>query len=365
MKVLFLSHQADFLYGGEICTLAFMSELKKQGVELHFASPPGEYQDRASEFAKVHTIPSIQFSRKVHLLPRLLPAMVKTHGALREIVKREQIDIVHATSLKAMVYAWRLRKHLSIVWHHHDILATHFRNDVWVRTLAKSANLILSPSEATAAALREAGVSDEKIYVLHNGFNVSEWKPRPGKPGEKMKIAMIGEISKRKGSDRLPGILAELSKSSEAGDYEFLIVGEALSDPELAKNLKAELATEIKEGRISFLGRKENIKEFLQGVDVLLVPSEQDPLPTVIVEAGLSGVPVIASPVGGIPEMIVPGKNGFLAKSDGEFAEEILRLKNPQTWAAFSQAAREMAVDQFNIETLTEELLEQYRYIAK
>ncbi len=349
MKILFLSHQADFIYGGEVCTLAFMRELKSRGYELHFASPKGPYQDRAREFAKIHVIPSLQFSRKLHLLPRLLPALVKTHRELRKIIRSEKIEILHATSLKAMVYAWRMRG-VPVLWHHHDILPLRFRNNIWIRNLARSAAIILTPSEATKAALLLAGVNEKKAIVLHNGFDTSLWKARPSrKEGSPLHLALVGEISQRKGMDILPDLLSAL----EGKSIKISVIGEALSEPEFAKELKQRVSK-----RVEFLGRREDVKELFQGIDILLVPSRQDPLPTVIVEAGLSGVPAIGSRVGGIPEMIEPGINGELADGAIETAKAILQLE--KNWEQAAQGARRLAIERYDIKKRTEELLAVY-----
>ena len=104
MKVLFFSHQAEFIYGGEIVTLEFMRELAARGVAVQFASPPGPYFDRAQELGvRCHPVGSRQFSRRVSELPGIALSLAQTHFALRTITARAGIDVLHATSLKAMV----------------------------------------------------------------------------------------------------------------------------------------------------------------------------------------------------------------------------------------------------------------------
>ncbi len=358
LKVLFFSHQADFLYGGEICTLAFMAELKKRGVEVHFASPPGPYLERAKEFAHCHAVSSRQFSRKISHLPFFIPAYFQTQKELATILQKHSIDLVHATSLKAMVYVWPLGKRFSVLWHHHDILPMGWKNSLWLRALAWRAKRILVPSRATQAALLDAGV--KKSFVLHNGFELNTWRVRDSRQSvTPFRVALIGEISVRKGTDRLPEILHLLREMGQLDGIEFLIIGDALSQKAFADGIRESLKGEV----VSFLGRREDVSKLLQAIDLLLVPSRQDPLPTVIVEAALSGVPAIGSRVGGIPEMIVDGKNGFLADAAEEYAEKILAARDLQTWAKLSQGARKTAEEKFSVAPLTDELLEHYRSI--
>lgn len=356
MKVLFLSHQAEFIYGGEVVTLAFMRELKRMGVQVHFAAPPGPYSERAREHAEVHEVPSRQFSRKAAQLPGIALSLAATHRALKTIVGSQGIDLVHATSLKAMAYAWQLGAGMPVIWHHHDILPAGAVNSLWVKGLASRAARILAPSQATRASLTSAGVPEEKVFVLRNGFRVSEWKARPDQHGDLFRVGLVGEISLRKGTDRLEQILQHLGKAPE---FQFLLIGEGLSDPAFAQALKAKLASK----QVRFLGRRERMKELYQEMDVLLVPSRQDPLPTVIVEAGLSGLPLVGANAGGIPEMIFPGRNGFLFDTEAEAAAQLRMVK--ANWRALALGSREIAVKKYDIAALTEELMGHYRGLAK
>ena len=171
------------------------------------------------------------------------------------------------------------------------------------------------PSSATRSALLASGISAEKVHVLRNGFRLEEWAARPPRGlNQPFRIGMIGEISPRKGSDRLEGFLKELAGEP---DFEVLVVGEGLSDPDFAEKIRERLAS----NKVKFLGRISPMKDFYREMDLLFVPSRQDPLPTVIVEAGLSAVPVLGARVGGIPEMIENGQNGFLFDNEAEAAE--------------------------------------------
>lgn len=348
MKVLFLSQQADFIFGGEMVTLAFMRELRAQGVEVHFASPPGPYFERAKEVAETHTIPARQFRRDWKKLPGFLRAWWKTQRAISHLVEDHGIHIVHATSLKAMVYAWGLG--VPTIWHHHDILPTSIANHFWLKLIGTGVSLVLVPADASRAALVKAGVPGEKVHVLRNGFRLEEWVPRgPRAAGSPVRVGVVAELSHRKGIDRIEMILRIL------GDFpvEIDVVGEGLSEPGYAKAVRSKLESP----QVRFLGRRNDIKNFYPQLDFLLVPSRQDPLPTVIVEAGLCGVPVIGSRVGGIPEMIVEGENGFLFSQESEAAAAI---RNIHRWDYLARGARLFAEEHYDIEKLTHSLREHY-----
>jgi glycosyltransferase involved in cell wall biosynthesis len=350
MKVLFFSHQAEFIYGGEVVTLEFMRELLSRGVDVHFASPSGPYHERAGELGvKLHEVGSRQFSRQLKQLPGLALALAGTRRELAKIAARESIDLLHATSLKGMAYAWSTS--LPTLWHHHDILPSGTANSLWLNGLALRATRILAPSDATRIALLDAGVAAEKVRTLRNGFRISDWKPRPPRHGNLFRVGIVGEISHRKGTDRLAPLLRELSQEK---NLQFLVIGDGLSEPEFARELKERLASK----QVRFLGRRTRMKELYHELDVLFVPSRQDPLPTVIVEAGLSGVPVVGARNGGIPEMIADGKNGYLFDTEAEAARAILKTR--ERWDSLTRGSRDFAAGRYDITKLTTELLQHY-----
>jgi len=366
MNILFLSHQAEFIYGGEICTLEIIKALRNAGVNVFFALPDGPYKKRAEEFCTCLPLSSIEFQRKMHFLPHLLPALWKSSKEISVYIEKYKIDCVHATSLKSFVYAWKIarQKKLPAIWHHHDIMPQNIFNKIWLCILAMPAAKIIVPSLATRHALFQSGVSYKKIEVINNAFPKEQWIKRSLHSKENKKrfcISMIGEISHRKGSDWI-GPLMEQLEEKMPGQFILQVIGEGLSDPIFAETIKKENQLFIEKGVIQFLGRRNDVKDLLQKTDILWVPSRQDPLPTVIVEAGFSGVPVLASPTGGIPEMVENNRNGFLCESIKEFTQKFILLKqDPLLWEKLSIGARKFAEEKYSIEKMTEKLLHLYR----
>lgn len=346
MKILFVSHQAEFLYGGEICTLELMRVLKEKH-EIFFASPPGPYFDRASQVAsRTIEIPSKEFSRKLELLPQLLPALWNTHSALVEFTSKNEVDILHATSLKSMVYSWMVgaKKRVPVLWHHHDILPPTGTNARWAQGIAVGAKRIVVPSKATAEALVQAGVEKDKVKMIRNGFAAERWKKRVSRgPQDKFRVAFAGEIAHRKGADLLLPIIQELEQKAP-GRFELMVIGEGLSDPNFAAEVKKGLEPFVKQDIVHLLGHRKDVPELLQLVDALVVPSRQDPLPTVIIEAFFSGVPVLASSAGGIPELVKNGQTGYLCANVGEYSARLKGLlDSTELWQRLSDRSRAAA----------------------
>lgn len=358
MKVLFFSHQSEFLYGGEVCTLAYMRELKRKGIDVYFAAPEGPYLEEAKKIAKVFPVHSGQFRRDFSSLLQIPKLFRKTHRELVNIIKENGIELLHVTSLKAMAFQLFFSKSVPVIWHHHDILPHRLDNNLWLKVLGKKADLILVPSDASNRALKD--VSVERVHTLYNGFSSSDWMVRKRRlPGDPFRVGMVGEISFRKGADRWKKIISLAVQV--LGKVEFRIIGEGLSDPSFAEEIKESLRSLP----VQFLGRRSDMKAQYSELDAILVLSRQDPLPTVIIEAGFSGVPAIATKVGGIPELIESGKTGELVDSDEEVIQALGKISDPELWVRYSEDARKRMQKYFSIESLTTKLILQYERLLK
>ncbi len=168
------------------------------------------------------------------------------------------------------------------------------------------ADLVLTPSRATAAEVgRDYQVRG--IEVLPNvtgGLDIAPAAPSGETPGF---FLFVGRLRIRKGVEVL---LHALSDMPAARDLELLIVG----DGEHGQFLR-ELAVRRRLGdRVRFIGRRSaaEVRGLLADARALVVPSIYEGMPLVILEAMEAGVPVIASAVSGIPEVVVDGETGWL-----------------------------------------------------
>ncbi len=127
-----------------------------------------------------------------------------------------------------------------------------------------------------------------------------------------------------------------------------VLIGEGPEYP-LAKRMAAELKLD---SQVHFLGFQMEVESFLSGADVLLMPSEEESFCVAALEALSCGVPVIATNVGGLPEVVAHGECGFLTtiKNISEqtaFTLELLR--NESLWMKMSENARARAVSLFDV----------------
>ena len=122
------------------------------------------------------------------------------------------------------------------------------------------------------------------------------------------------------------------------------------------------------EDRVAFLGKQERFEALLAAADVFLLPSEQESFGLAALEALSCGIPVVASNIGGIPELVSPGETGFLAPMGdiGAMAGHVLALvQDPARWKAFSRRAREQVLERFQLGPAIDHYEALYRRLAK
>ena len=119
----------------------------------------------------------------------------------------------------------------------------------------------------------------------------------------------------------------------------------------MAVQVQARIAASRLAGIMTFCGYADHPTTALAAIDVLVVPSTLDGRPAVVMEANACGVPVIAAPIGGIPEMIEEGRNGFLVPPRDHARMAALLagwLADPASFAALRESARRMAEARFD-----------------
>lgn len=212
--------------------------------------------------------------------------------------------------------------------------------------------------------LRENGVKFRDVRVVHNGIHLSvgptEALVKRRLPCHELRIVYAGRLSPDKG---IPTVLNAMVMLQEAGlDVCLTIAGSGASWYE--KQLHAQTHSLGISGRVSFLGRIERslLSAVLSDSDVMVVPSIwPDPLPRIIQEGMDAGLVIVASEVGGIPEIIEDDVNGlmFPPGDANALAQQLQRLHDDPSVSArlAAEAARTVRI-RFDIERTIQEVHE-------
>ncbi|MBI2102579.1 glycosyltransferase family 4 protein [Candidatus Woesearchaeota archaeon] len=158
---------------------------------------------------------------------------------------------------------------------------------------------------------RFQNISEEKVGALKKEFNIND---------EKI-IFYAGMLTERKGIDKIINISTQLL--DEGMNIKTLLVGDAHGE-----NTFQKLVPEKYKDKIIFTGGRKDIPEFMKLSHVLLLPSEGEGLPGVVMEAMAAGLPVVATDEGCTPDLIESGKEGYLAQRENtdEYREAVKRI---------------------------------------
>lgn len=229
---------------------------------------------------------------------------------LRQALKKLKPDIVH-TQLGGDVYGRLVARCLGVkkiisteqnVQVHEDWLANKLKT--WT---AKFANKIVAISEAVKVdSLKRYQLPPEKLIVIPNGVDVQKFfiKPRALTSPGKIILGSVGRLTEQKNFSFLIKALANFKDKN----FECLIAGEG----ELRKDLQTQIDSLELGQKIKLVGLQKDIPVFLQQLDVFILPSLWEGLGIVALEAGLTGLPVLAARVDGLKEIIKDEATGWL-----------------------------------------------------
>jgi glycosyltransferase involved in cell wall biosynthesis len=200
----------------------------------------------------------------------------------------------------------------------------------------RGVNRFISPSRFLAEQYAANGVPQEKIIVIQNGIDLERFGSRQRRRGA-FTLGFIGHLGKHKGLDVLLHALSLIREPK----IRLLVAGSGEEEDHL-KGFCRDLGLER---QVTFCGHVENqrIGTIYQQMDILVVPSVwQENSPVTITEAMAGGIPVIASDIGGIRELVEDGVTGFLvpARDSHAMAERIRRfLDRPELRQDMGQKA--------------------------
>lgn len=202
-----------------------------------------------------------------------------------------------------------------------------------------------------------------KIKVIHNGMSDFETLNREESRkilecDKKILICSIGELHPSKGYDVALQAISKLSSDIKEKIC-YRIVGEG----EERVNIESQIAELELNDNVKLLGQIDNAKKLLSGVDILLLPSRNENLPYVILEAGQSKVAIVATSVGGIGEIITDMEDGILVHKENvkELLEGILYIISHQDkQKEFGEKIFEKIKKEFSIEKMVKETTKLY-----
>jgi len=277
----------------------------------------------------------------------------------------EEYDILHfhnETDLSFPVFSYSVKK--PKVFHLRCLNVTYpifKRNFICRRLLRNIADIYIAQSKYVSSLLMDLGIPSSKLKIIPNAINVSAFKP--GKQGRISNMLLyVGRIEEYKGLHILLKSLEHICKPVQLS-----IIGPFVGEPSYHQKI-VKLITKINEKtvhKVMYLGPKkpQEILGYYQTASIVVVPSLSESFGNVILESLACETPVIASNVGGIPEIITNYKNGILVPpgNDVKLGEAIrFLLSDEDTRRRFGKQGRKTVVEKFSFDATVKELLEVY-----
>ncbi len=262
-----------------------------------------------------------------------------------------------------------------------------YRVSLWVeKTAVEAADAVIAVSAGMRQDVLSAypALDPSRVHVVKNGVDTAVWHPTPPDPEESVlaelgvdpsrpMVAFVGRITRQKG---VPHLIAAAHRFDPA--VQLVLCAGAPDTPEIA----AEVRTAVDELAATRTGvfwvrdflPVHEISEILSAATAFVCPSVYEPLGIVNLEAMACGTAVVASDVGGIPEVVDDGVTGTLVHHDpndprgfeADLAEAVNALvEDPAKAARYGAAGRQRCIDEFSWARIAEQTVEIYRKVSE
>ena len=284
---------------------------------------------------------------------------------LHRLIKREPVFAIHTHSSKD---TWLVAHHRMFFGKRSKFIRTRHninrvRDNIFNRKLYKNIDTIVALTESVRNCfdnmIQLNVLNKDQFFIIPSAVDIQKFKPSAekrdrtrqalGVASEDLLIGFIGRISADKGiASFIESIKLMIGQEPKAT---FIVVGKC-SEPRFQQAL-----TELEGDKVKVLGFMENVVDYYQAIDILVAPSLKEAQGTSIVEAMACGKPVIASNIGGIPEVIDDGNDGVLITPDDPeaIAAAVRRLAcDTEMRKIMGEAARKSATAKYSFDLLKE-----------
>jgi glycosyltransferase involved in cell wall biosynthesis len=332
---------------------------------------PGDFRMELAVFQRTPARPSlledaVRLGVPVTTLPDRFPGDLRTLRAIRACLRARRIDVLQTHGYKANVIGGLLRSTFRPPWiaflHGETSENLKVRAYFALEKLAvRRADRVCVMSHAMAERIAARGVRRDRIRTIHNAVLFESAEPTEPRSAAPI-IAIIGRLSPEKGVDQ--GLRAFARVLEHVPDARLWVAGQG---PEEGR-LRAQAQALDVSRSVEWLGYHAAVSSLYARVSILLIPSRSEGLPNVALEAMGHGVPVVASAVGGVPEVVVDGETGLLAPAgDTEaLAARLLQvLRDPALARRLGSQERAHVRSRFSLEARRHTLASVYRDLLR
>ncbi|GGJ07366.1 glycosyl transferase [Alicyclobacillus cellulosilyticus] len=347
--------------------------LARRGHQVHFIVSDVPF--RLGEFHHNIFIHDVQTT--TYPVLRTPPHDFALAARMADVALQYQLDILHVHYALPFAVCALLAKQilgperaLPVVTTLHGTDITVLAQDRGLHAIIKlgieQSDAVTAVSRSLAAQTRELFQTDKPIRCIYNFVDTEVFRPQRdpttracfASPEEKLLL----HVSNFRAIKRISDVIRIFDLVSRQVPSRLLLVGEGPDLP-AARELARQLGLY---DRVRFLGKQDEVAAIFALADLFLLPSEKESFGLVALESMASGVPVIGSTAGGIPEVVVHGETGYLADV-GDVAQmaayAVRLLTDDHLYARMAAAARQRAETHFRIDQKVEEYLDVYEQV--
>jgi glycosyltransferase involved in cell wall biosynthesis len=343
------------LYGGALQVVHLINGLKNRGVSNILVCTAGSPMEQGARGAD-----------RVYPLPMAGDLDIRFIWRLRRIIKRERPDILHLHSRRGADTLGGVAAKLSRA---KSVLSRRVDNPehpLVARLKYALYDRVITISEGIGEVLIKEGVPGGKIDCVHSAVDAGlytgkcdgEWfRKEFGMPSRFRTVGMVAQFIERKGHRYLLSAVPDVLNSMPQVKFVFFGKGP------LEEKLRGLCRSLNIDDSVRFAGFREDLERVLPCLDVLVHPAEMEGLGVSLLQAAASGVPVVATRVGGIPEIVRDGVNGLLIppRNPEAISEAVIKLLgDPERARAMGAEGRRIVREEFSIEAMVEGNLKVY-----
>lgn len=365
------------LGGGETSLLNLIGSMQEGSHATVLACPSGMLAERAAAMGvTTETLPLPKIRENGRLLPTFSPKAVRQ---LAGLIRREQIDVVHAESLLGCYYGGLAARLTGV-----PCVATYHGywqiNSRIARGLVPRLVQRIYPVSASVGADLNSLFSNgnEQVQVVPLGVSPRFLTDSPEKAVRREQLGLpqngpivmhVARFQRIKGQHNLLEAFARMVREPGCPPHAHLVFVGGLMQP--AQPVDVAYLQEVEQGvaqagldgRVTFLGHREDIPALMRAADVIISPSQMESFGMTIVEAMALGAPIVATKVGGPAEILTHGQTALLVPPEdpAALAKNIFRiLINPQIGQALGRQARIEALRTYGPDARRDTLLASY-----
>jgi glycosyltransferase involved in cell wall biosynthesis len=314
MRIIHVLNTTDRANGMICAAFDISSTQVKMGHDVYLCSGEDDGEGGIGPLFEQHGIKIFRVSQRRRPAV-ILMALIRFYKIFRQV----EPDIVHAHMMTGAVLGFSLRplfKYALVTTVHNE-----FQRSAVLMGLG---NRVIAVSEAVRVSMEKRGTSKKKLRTVLNGTVNSARFPKPAPPAfltQRPSVVFVGGLHPRKGVDYL--IAAFAAVLLEVPQAHLYIVGDGPNRVDYER-----LALAISTDNIVFVGCVDDPRVYLRAADIFVLPSLAEPAALVISEAREAGCAIVASAVGGIPELLDHGEAGILVppKRPDLLSTEIIKL---------------------------------------